>query len=201
MADVQLAANEVITQTTILEAIERLAKQHIALFIPGVKSFPLEAQKDISSDHWVASVLLNASKAQIHFRVHFSTALSRNLLADHFKTDPTQINPLTAHDHLREFCNLIMGRVKGALAPELSMDEKTKVFLPKVDPSYDNYKKVPAGTEKAIEERWWRMVWDGGELMMYAKVKSAGGFSNNVLAALAQDNVIVVDNEGDIDFL
>jgi len=201
MTDSALAPNEVITQTTILEAIERLATQHIGLFIPGVKSFPLDVAKDISSDHWVASVLLNASRAQIHFRVHFSTALSRTLLADHFKTDPTQINPLTAHDHLKEFCNLIMGRVKGALSPELNMDEKTKVFLPKVDPSYDNYKKVPVGTEKAIEERWWRMVWEGGELMMYAKVKSAGGFSNNVLAALAQDNVISVDNEGDIELL
>jgi len=75
------------------------------------------------------------------------------------------------------------------------------VFLPKVDPSYDTYKEAPVGTEKALEERWWRIVWNAGEMMMYAKVKSAGGFSNNVLAALAQDNVIVVDNAGDIDFL
>ena len=201
MVDSNLAPNEVITQTTILEAIERLATQHIGLFIPGVKSFPLEVATDISSDHWVASVLLNASKAQIYFRVHFSTALSRSLLADQFKTDPSQINPLTAHDHLKEFCNLVMGRVKGALSPELSVEEKTKVFLPKIDPSYDTYKEAPIGTEKALEESWWRMVWDSGELMMYAKVKSAGGFSNNVLAALAQDNVIIVDNDGDIEFL
>jgi hypothetical protein len=44
-------------------------------------------------------------------------------------------------------------------------------------------------------------VWGGGEFILFARVKSAGGFGEEVLKSLSQVHVILVDNQGDIEML
>jgi len=186
---------------TILDALQNISLAQIQLAKPDAKLEGLDKSTDISQDHWVASVLLDTSKAEIYFRVHFSTVIGRALLADHLKSDPTSFDPASALDHLKEYCNVIMGRIKGALTSEMDSNSITKVFLPSVDPSYDRYKIIPTGNEKVFEERWWRIVWGGGEFILFARVKSAGGFGESVLKSLSQVHVILVDNQGEIEML
>jgi hypothetical protein len=202
MSELQNGENAaVIAQLGILDAIEKLSHNQVLLGMPDAKVAPLEKGRDISQDHWVASVLLDTSKAQVYFRVHFATSISRKLLADHLHSDPKLFEPTTAHDHLREFCNVVMGRIKGALAPEIDLSSQKKVFLPKLDPSYDKYKIIPTGNEKVDEERWWRITGSAGELILYARARSEGGFSAEVLKGLSQVHVIIVSNDGDIELL
>lgn len=186
------------TQTLLLNALVKQSVDQLKPFIGDVVAFPIDRPIDISDDHWVASVLLDATKAQIYFRVHFKTAHSRQLLGS--KVGSGDYEAKTTHDFIKEYCNMVMGKIKAALGPEIDAEAKKKVFIPQVDPSYDRFAKIPTGQEVAEEERWWRMLWPKGEMNMYAKVKSDAGFTENVLNSLSQDKVVTVDNEGDIDF-
>ena len=67
-------------------------------------------------------------------------------------TNPRSIKPSTAQDSLKEYCNLVMGKLKSVLRTELTGDEATKVFLPNIDPSFDNFGKVPTGKEDLIKK-------------------------------------------------
>ena len=196
-----LKSDPISSQVTLLEAIQKIALAQVQTIEPGAASEPFDKSRDISQDHWVASIILDTKKAEVFLRVHFSTSIGRQMLANHLKSDPKTFAAASVLDHLKEFCNVIMGRIKGALNPEMDMASITKVFVPNVDPSYDKYTIIPTGTENILEERWWRIHWSHGEIILYARVKSAAGFGEEVLKRLSLEPVIVVDNEGEIEML
>ena len=186
--------------STLLEAIQRVALSQMQTVDPNAKSEAISRDYDISSDHWIASVLLDINKAQVYFRVHFSTATSRKLLAKQLKVDAKNFEAITSHDQMKEFCNVVMGRIKGMLRAELDQESTTKVFLPKVDPSYDNFGVVPPAASQAVYDQcWWRIFWDEGEFILFARVKSQSGFGAETLKSLANEQIILLDNEGEIE--
>ena len=190
------------SQLSLLDAIEKLSLALILPAEPNAQLFVLEKTRKFEQDHWVASVLLDTSKASVNFRVHFATLNGRHLLASSSKSDPLSVTPLQVLDFLKEYCNLVMGYIKGALASDLGKDESQKVFLPKLDPSYDNYRIIPTGLVKVMEERWWSITWpNNGELFLYARVKSDTGFHDATFKSLAEAHQISIDNAGDVEFL
>ena len=187
---------------TLLDAIQRVALSQMHTNSPDAQSEPISHERDISADHWVASVLLDINKAQIYFRVHFSTATSRKLLAQQLHVDAKNFEAITSHDQMKEFCNVVMGRIKGMLSAELDKESTSKVFLPKVDPSYDNFSKIPTpGSGAVYDQRWWRISWTDGELILFARVKSQSGFGAETMKSLANEQIILMDNDGEIEML
>ena len=190
------------SQLSLLDAIEKLS---LALLLPSeanAQLVTLEKSRKFDQDHWVASVLLDTSRASVNFRVHFSTTNGRHLLASSFQADPTSLTPEQVLDFLKEYCNLVMGYTKGALAGDLGKEDLQTVFLPKLAPSYDKYKILPTGLVKVLEERWWSITWpDNGEILLYARVKSDTGFHDATFKSLAAAHQISIDNGGDVEFL
>ena len=185
---------------SLLDAIQRVALSHIQTADPAARSESILKERDISGDHWVASVLLDVNKAQIYFRVHFSTVISRKLLSKQLGIDPKTFEAATSHDQVKEFCNIVMGRIKGMLSLDLDKESTSKVFLPKVDPSYDAFSVVPVLVPPCSNvARWWRISWGEGELILFARVKSASGFGPETMSSLANEKIILLDNEGDIE--
>ena len=190
------------SQLSLLDAIEKLSLALLLSSEPNAQVVPIGENRKFEHDHWVASVLLDTSKASVNFRVHFSTTSGRNLLASSFKADPASLTPEHVLDFLKEYCNLVMGYMKGALAGDLGKEESQTVFLPKLDPSYDHYKIIPTGLVKVMEERWWSITWpDNGEILLYARVKSDTGFHDATFKSLAAAHQISIDNGGDVEFL
>ena len=190
------------SQLSLLDAIEKLSLALILPAEPNAQLFLLEKTRKFEQDHWVASVLLDTSKASVNFRVHFATLNGRHLLATSSKSDPLSVTPLQVLDYLKEYCNLVMGHTKAALAGDLGKEEGQKVFLPKLDPSYDLYRIIPTGLVKVVEERWWSITWpNNGELFLYARVKSDTGFHDATFKSLAEAHQISIDNAGEVEFL
>ena len=187
-------------QIAILNCLKRFSDQQFQTYIKESRIEDLAKSQDLSFDHWVASVLFSTTKASVCFRVHFTSSTSRSLLANTQKADPSSVKPTTAQDFLKEYCNVVMGRIKGILSKEVEVDETRKVFLPQVDPSFDEFGIVPTGSEKVVEEAWWRVIWEGGELVVYGRAKASGGFTQDTLEALGQEAIVSLDDEGDIDF-
>ena len=190
------------SQLSLLDAIEKLSLALILPAEPNAQLVALEKTRKFEQDHWVASVLLDTSKASVNFRVHFATINGRHLLASSSKSDPLSVTPTQVLDFLKEYTNLVMGYIKGALASDLGKEEGQKVFLPKLDPSYDTYRIIPTGLVKVVEERWWSITWpNNGELFLYARVKSDTGFHDATFKSLAEAHQISIDNAGDVEFL
>lgn len=187
-------------QIAILNCLKRFSDQQFKTYISDSRIEDLAKSQDLSFDHWVASVLFSTTKASVCFRVHFTSSTSRSLLANSSKLAPEAVKPTTAQDFLKEYCNVVMGRIKGILSKEVHVDETRKVFLPQVDPSFDEFGIVPTGTERVVEEAWWRVLWDGGEIVVYGRAKASGGFTEETLAALGAEAIVTMDDEGDIDF-
>ena len=199
-----MSSNEekVAAQAAILGCIKRFMQQQFAGIIPEVNMVDLEAQRDLSADHWVASVLLNTAKAQVLLRIHFSSASGRALLARTLQEDPKSLQPASAHDFLKETCNVVMGKLKGILVAVSESDDARRVFLPNIEPSFDRYGIVPRGSEAPVEESWWRIYWgNGAELVAYARATATAGFSDDTMQALSQQAIVSVNDFGDIDFL
>ena len=157
--------------------------------------------RNMNADHWVASVMLPMSKVSVTFRVHFTSVQSRRLLSMQSDATPSSIKPKSAQDSLKEYCNVVMGKLKSVLRSEFVGDESRKVFVPFVDPSFDKYGLVPSGDEKLVEETWWRIVWDGGEIIAYGKAIAKQAFCEETFEGLAKESSIVsIDDEGDVDF-
>ena len=174
------------SQVSLLDALEKLSLALLQPTEPNANLFALDDTRKFEQDHWVASVLLDTSKVSVNFRVHFGTINGRHLMASSFQADPALLSPEHVLDFLTEYCNLVMGHIKGALAGDLGEEALKTVFLPKLDPSYDNYKIIPTGLVKVIEERWWSFTWpDNGEVFIYAQVKSVTGFSDATFKSLA----------------
>jgi hypothetical protein len=133
--------------------------------------------------------------------VHFSTSTSRKILARQLRVDAKKFEAITSHDQMKEFCNIVMGRIKGMLRAELDQESTTKVFLPKVDPSYDNFGVVAASNSNTAvyDQRWWRICWDDGEIILFARVKSLSGFGAETMKSLANEQIILMDKEGEIE--
>ena len=190
------------SQLSLLDAIEKLSLALLLSSEPNAQVVPLGENRKFEHDHWVASVLLDTSKASVNFRVHFATLNGRHLLATSSKSDPLSVTPLQVLDYLKEYCNLVMGHTKAALAGDLGKEEGQKVFLPKLDPSYDLYRIIPTGLVKVVEERWWSITWpNNGELFLYAQVKSDTGFNDETFKSLASAHQISIDNGGEVEFL
>ena len=174
------------SQLALLDAIGRLSLVLLLPSEPNAQLVTLEKSRSYEDDHWVASVLLDTSKVSVNFRVHFGTINGRHLMASSFQADPALLSPEHVLDFLTEYCNLVMGHIKGALAGDLGEEALKTVFLPRLDPSYDNYKIIPTGLVKVIEERWWSFTWpDNGEVFIYAQVKSVTGFNDATFKSLA----------------
>jgi hypothetical protein len=187
-------------EVAILDCLQRSSHRHFTAFVPDAESLPLDAG-DLSADHWVASVLLNTSKAQVVLRVHFSSAVGRLLLSKAIREDPHSIQPSSAHDFLKEFCNVVMGKVKGILVSEIGKDEAREVFLPHIEPSYDRFGKVPGTAQDDQEVRWWRLKWADGELILFGRATAAQGFTEALMLELSKTGVLLVDDGGEIEFL
>lgn len=189
-------------QAAILGCIKRFMHQQLVSIVPEVEMTDLDSHKDLSSDHWVASVLLNTSKAQVLLRVHFSSASGRAILARNLQEDPKLLQPASAHDFLKETCNVVMGKLKGILVAVSESDDAKRVFLPNIEPSFDKYGVVPGDSEMPVEESWWRIFWsNGGELVAYARATASTGFSEDTMEALSHQAIVSVNDLGDIDFL
>jgi hypothetical protein len=186
-------------QVALLACLKRCSLQQFTPFEPDVVSSPIEG-KDLSGDHWVASVLLNISKAQVLMRVHFSSATGRALVANRLQEEPNSLTPASAHDFLKEYCNVVMGKLKGIIASELGREEMQKVFLPKVEPSYDQFGVIRHSGGQPIQDDWWRLKWPAGELVVYARATSTAGFTPATLESLSKETILSVSDSGDIDF-
>jgi hypothetical protein len=187
-------------QSAILDCLQRFSLQQFTNIAADAKSLDLEKKMDLSNDHWVASVLLSVSKAQVLLRVHFSSAVGRAILAEGSKEDPRSIQPASAHDFLKEFCNVVMGRVKGILTTDAGVEEAKKVFLPSIEPSFDRFGVVPDVKDVAIDQRWWRIEWGGGAVVIFGRATASQGFTDGILQSLAKENIVSLDDGGDIDF-
>lgn len=186
-------------QAAILDCLQRFSLQQFKNISVDAKMFDLEKQTDMSNDHWVASVLLSVSKVQVLLRVHFSSAVGRAILAEGSKEDPQSIQPASAHDYLKEFCNVIMGKLKGILTVDAGVEDAKKVFLPNIEPSFDRFGVVPEA-DAANDQRWWQITWIGGSVVIYGRATASRGFTDGVLQQLAKENIVCIDDGGDIDF-
>ena len=187
-------------QAAIIDCLQRFSLQQFTNFAADAKMLDLDRKMDLSNDHWVASVLLSVSKAQVLLRVHFSSAVGRAILAESSEEDPRSIQPTSAHDFLKEFCNVVMGRVKGILTTNAGTEEARKVFLPSIEPSFDRFGVVPDVEDAAIGQRWWRVQWAGGEVVIFGRATASQGFTDEALQSLAKENIVSLDDAGDIDF-
>lgn len=197
--DEKLNNDKVSAQLAVLDCMRRFSLQQFTNLMPGVQLGELNGSLDLSRDHWVASVLLTYSKAQVAMRVHFSSGAGRAILAANVNDDPRSLQPLTAQDFLKEYCNIVMGKVKAILTAGIR-DEVQKVFLPQIEPSFDRYGWIPRPDEEKTGECWWRLHWMGGELIVYGRATAAQGFDENVLKALSEEKIVSMDDGGDIDF-
>ena len=174
------------SQVSLLDALEKLSLALLQPTEPNANLFALDDTRKFEQVHWVAAIILDTLIASVNFRVHFATTNGRHLLAANSKSDPLSFTPEEVLDFLKEYCNLVMGHIKGALAGDLGEEALKTVFLPRLDPSYDNYKIIPTGLVKVIEERWWSFTWpDNGEVFIYAQVKSVTGFNDATFKSLA----------------
>jgi hypothetical protein len=188
-------------EIAILDCLERFSQRQMSTHLAGVESLALDGEKDLSADHWVASVLLNTTKAQVLLRVHFSSAAGRAILATASSEDAKAIQPTSAHDFLKEFCNVVMGKIKGILVREAGKDEAQKVFLPSIEPSYDRYGRVPDANGQALERRWWRLKWAEGEILLFARATATLGFTAETMEGLSKTGILMLDDGGEVEFL
>ena len=188
-------------QKAVIEFLKNFSCQQFSKYYTEARTEDLSETRDLKHDHWVACVALPMVNVSVNFQVHFTSAQSRALLSMASSTNPRSIKPSTAQDSLKEYCNLVMGKLKSVLRTELTGDEATRVFLPNIDPSFDNFGKVPTGKEDLIQEAWWRIIWDGGELLAYGKANVKQSFNQNTIQQLNKESsLMAIDDEGDVDF-
>ena len=175
------------SQVSLLDALEKLSLALLLPTEPNANLFALDDTRKFEQDHWVASIILDTLIASVNFRVHFATTNGRHLLAANSKSDPLSFTPEEVLDFLKEYCNLVMGYLKGAMVGDLGREETKVVFLPTLNPSYDYYRIIPPSLVKVMEERWWSITWpNNGELLLYARVKTDIGFHDATFKSLAE---------------
>ena len=186
------------SQSALLEFLKNLSSQQFSIKYATSHTENITKPTDLSMDHWVASVILPMSRVSVAFRVHFTSVQGRKVLVTK-ELDQEDISPQNAHDSLKEYCNIVMGKLKAAIADEMQKGEALNVFVPELDPSYDNFGTVPSGD--IIKEAWWRLIWDDTELICYGKAIAKEGFSPKTIEELSKDiSVVSFDDEGDVDF-
>ena len=186
------------SQSVLLNFLKNVSCQQFSIKYASATNQEFVKPTNLSADHWVASVILPMAKVSVAFRVHFTSVQGRKVLAT-TKLKEDLISPKNAHDSLKEYCNIVMGKLKAAIADEMQNGEMSNVFVPEMSPSYDNFGTVPTGD--VVKETWWRLVWEGGELICYGKAVTKGGFSPKTLEELNKDvSVVSFDDEGDVDF-
>jgi hypothetical protein len=190
----------ILSKQAILNVMEKTTVKFMEQLCSATKLMKIENPIKASFDHWVASVILDTSKAKLMVRVHFKTKTSRKLL--NAAVEGEVLEPEVTHDHMREYCNMVMGRLKALISDDLEDEVIRKVFLPEVQPSYDDYQNIPVGDELPSEERWWKLELGHPDdyLLIYGSVTGDQLFDRKILASLAKDDVVSLDDSGEISF-
>ena len=178
--------------------VKRVSLEHFHNFKPDANLCPLEENRDLSNDHWVSSVLITTDKASINFRIHFSSVMGKQLLADAFGESPAEFSHVEVQDFLKEFCNVIVGQVKTFLSSESDPDNPGKVFVPEIEPSYDEYGVVNK-QDKPTNEDWWKIVWDDQELVLCSEVNCGDNFTAETLKQLSNQGILSVTHDGKVE--
>jgi hypothetical protein len=190
----------VLSRTAILEAVKRLALDVLQLTIPEAQISLIDGGNKVDCDHWVSSTLLDVSKAQILMRVHFQTTASRFVTRKYFGGQSGH-TAVTTHDQIKEYCNIVMGRIKAALSQDVDSETIKQVFLPKIEAGYDRFEKIQETTEPMVQEMWWKIEMEESfELIMYAMVKSETPFNSDLIARITSNHGVASDDEGEVEF-
>jgi hypothetical protein len=190
----------VLSRTAILEAVKRVALEVLQLTIPVAQISQIEGGNKVDFDHWVSSTLLDVSKAQILMRVHFQTTDSRFFTRKYFGGQNGH-KAVTTHDQIKEYCNIVMGRIKAALSQDVDSETIKQVFFPKIEAGYDRFEKIQESTEPMVQEMWWKIEMEESfELIMYAMVKSDTPFDSDLIARMTSNHGVASDDEGEVEF-
>jgi hypothetical protein len=197
----EAAKNDVVlTRDAILGAIGDSALQIMRITIEEAQLVEVEGGLSVDYDHWVSSTFLDMSKAQILMRVHFKTVDSRYFTTMFFGGKSGH-RPQTTHDQVKEFSNMVMGRVKTAISSESNSQELVQVYLPKVEAGFDNFEKAVISSESTVQEKSWKLILDEDRtLLIFAKVKGEVAFTRELIDRLTSNVGVAVDDEGDIDY-
>ena len=98
----------------------------------------LSGKEDFSHDHWVCLIMIIFEGMRTSFKVHFTSNAARILAARFHSFKIDDLTPQTSHDFMREYCNLVAGKIKIQLAGcDFEEAAVIKPMLPIQKPSYD----------------------------------------------------------------
>ena len=190
----------VLSRLAILNAVKDVALEVLQFTVSDAQFVEIEGENIVDCDHWVSSTLLDVSRAKILMRVHFQTTDSRFYTGKHFG-EGNSLKAVTTHDQIKEYCNMVMGRIKAGLCADIETEVIKQVFLPKIEPGFDRFEKVQESTESMVQEMWWKIqMKENFELIMYAMVKSDTPFDSNLIASITSSHGVSADDEGEVEF-
>jgi len=97
----------------------------------------LDAEHDLSFDHWVTAIMLSSRVFKFSFSARFTSRVARALAAAALGQKLEDVRPTIAHDNMGEFCNLSVGTAQRSLAEMHASFTDTLMTTPHATPSFD----------------------------------------------------------------
>ncbi len=147
-----------------------------------------ESQKILG--HWMSLILISGPKMRITFKVNFTADVARSLALWIYQGKATDILTEQAGDFIKEFCNLVGGKLKNTLSLN---DVFMGLSLPLMTRSFDDIFFRTSPSLSTIRDRW---KLQDGQANIYCAATIEIFERLNFPPVLKDDS-----NSGDVEFL